>query len=87
MINGTFSEAYLGTCQTSKIENFAKVIVLNLLKILSNKLSLRSLTGYLKSIPRLGQFLTTEIHLKRMKSIFYFTLKTLFDIEMFKFLS
>ena len=87
MINGTFSEAYLGTCQTSKIENFAKVIVLKLLKTFSNKLYLRSLTEYLKSIPRLGQFLTTEIHLKIMKSVFYFTLKTLFDIEMFKFLS
>ena len=26
MINGTFSEAYLGPCQTSKIELFSKIV-------------------------------------------------------------
>ena len=27
MMNGTSSEAYLGPCQTSKMENFAKIVI------------------------------------------------------------
>ena len=35
----------------------------------------------------LRQFLVTEIHLQIMKNAFYFTLKTLFVLKIFKFLS
>ena len=34
-----------------------------------------------------GQFLTTESPLKMMKNVFYFTLKALFVLKIFKFLS
>ena len=35
----------------------------------------------------LSQFLTTEIPLKMMKNVFYFAIKALFVLKIFKFLS
>ena len=44
--------------------------------------------SYLKgALSGLRQFLVTEIPLQIMKNAFYFTLKTLFVLKIFKFLS
>ena len=44
--------------------------------------------GYLKgALSGLRQFLATESPLKMMKNAFYFTLKALFVLKIFKFLS
>ena len=39
------------------------------------------------ALPGLRQFLTAENPLKMMKNVFYFTLKALFALKIFKFLS
>ena len=50
--------------------------------------TLRNNPGTIKgALSGLGQFLTTESPLKRVKNVFYFTLKTLFVLKIFKILS
>ena len=44
-------------------------------------------TSFKSALSGLKQFSTTEIPLKIMKKIFYFTLGTVFVFEIFKFLS
>ena len=45
------------------------------------------LTNLTSTLSCLGQFLATESPLKMMKNAFYFTLKPLFVLKIFKFLS
>ena len=58
-------------CKKSVLRNFSKFTRKDLCQSLSS----------------LRQFLATKSPLKMMKKTFYFTLKTLFVLKMFKFLS
>ena len=44
-------------------------------------------TGIKGAVSGLKQFLATEIPLKMMKNVFYFILKAIFPLEIFKFWS